>query len=493
MSITQAIQSALSGLQANQMQAAIVSRNIANAQTDGYVRKNVELGSKVVGGVGTGVEVQSISRKVDEYLIRDMRTSAARVGYQQALSNALTIYTDIVGQPQDERSLATMLGNLERQLKQLGDAPEDAALQQSAVTAAQNLVDTLHRTNDGIRQVREDADAQIAATVTNINSRLVQIHELNRQISAQGTGADNGDLIDQRDRLLDQLSSDLPIRVIQTGASVTVMTQNGVTLLDSEVHALSFSPSPVIPANAAYMPPPAATALSGLTVDGVDISPSSGYPGAIREGSISGLFELRDSIMPRFQKQIDELAAQLAAGFQAADTTVTGAPPNDTGFFTDAGGAVDPASYMAGLAGRITVNALVRPDAGGDPSRLRDGLHAAVSGASGDATQILAFQKIFTTTLSFDAAAGLQTSAKLADFAASSAIDAHSIRKVAENGLTAQKLVYDSLSTSRQSQDGVNVDDEMQKMLMIERSYAASAQVIAAANKMLDQILESLR
>ena len=124
MSITQAIQSALSGLQANQMQAAIVSRNIANAQTDGYVRKNVELGSKVVGGVGTGVEVQSISRKVDEYLIRDMRTSAARVGYQQALSNALTIYTDIVGQPQDERSLATMLGNLERQLKQLGDAPD---------------------------------------------------------------------------------------------------------------------------------------------------------------------------------------------------------------------------------------------------------------------------------------------------------------------------------------------------------------------------------
>src|SRR5690606_18956098 len=215
MSITQAIQSALSGLQANQMQAAIVSRNIANAQTDGYVRKNVELGSKVVGGVGTGVEVQSISRKVDEYLIRDMRTSAARVGYQQALSNALTIYTDIVGQPQDERSLATMLGNLERQLKQLGDAPEDVGHQQSAVPPAHILMDTFDGTNDDIRQEREDADAQIAATVTNITSRLVQIHELNRQTSAKGTGADNGDLIDQRDRLLVQLSSDLPIRVIQ--------------------------------------------------------------------------------------------------------------------------------------------------------------------------------------------------------------------------------------------------------------------------------------
>lgn len=490
MTISQAIQSAMSGLQATQTQAAIVSQNIANAQTEGYVRKDVNLGNRIVDGVGMGVEVQGISRKVDEYLIRDMRTAAAKVGKQDVLSASLSVFTDLVGQPQDERSLATALGNLDRALQELGNAPEDATLQKSAVAAAEALVSAFQTIDNGVQRAREDADSQIDSVVLNVNSTLHQINDLNRQISAQASaGVDTSDLRDERDRLLDSLARDMPINVIQSGHSVVVMTKGGVTLLDNAVHELSFQPSAIIPANSAYVPPPGPSPLSGLMVDGVDISPSSSYPGAIREGTLAGLFEIRDSIMPRAQKQADELAAHLAAGFQNADATVTGIAPADTGLFTDNGAAVDPLAYMPGIAGRLSVNALVQADA----ALMRDGIHAPAAGPAGDATQVHAFQAVFSQTFAFDPAAGLQVSANLTDFAASAAADIQKARSNADEAYVAQSLVLSGLSTTRQNRDGVNVDDEMQKMLSIERSYAASAQVISMANAMLDSLFEALR
>jgi flagellar hook-associated protein 1 FlgK len=490
MTISQAIQSAMSGLQAAQTQAAIVSQNIANAQTEGYVRKDVNLGNRIVNGVGMGVEVQGISRKVDEYLIRDMRIAAASVGRQDVLSASLTVFTDLVGQPQDERSLASALGKLDRALQELGNAPEDATLQKSAVAAAEALISSFQTIDRGVQKAREDADSQIDSIVRNVNSSLHRIDDLNRQIASQASaGIDTSDLRDERDRLLDSLARDLPINVIQSGHNVVVMTKGGVTLLDNAVHELSFQTSAIIPANSAYVPPPAASPLSGLMVDGVDISFSSTYPGAIREGTLAGLFEIRDSIMPLVQKQADELAAHVAAAFQAADATVTGAPPADTGLFTDNGGPVDPLAYVPGLAGRLSVNGLVEANA----ALLRDGVHATAAGAAGDPTQIHAFQAIFSQTFSFDPGAGLQTAAKLAEFAASATADIQKVRSEADRAYVAQSLVLSGLSNTRLNRDGVNIDDEMQKMLSIERSYAASAQVISMANAMLDSLFEAMR
>lgn len=491
MSISQAIQSALSGLNATQTQAAIVSRNISNAQTEGYVRKDVELGSLVVGGSGAGVSVLSISRTVDEFLIRDVRTAASRVGYQETLSAALSLYTDLVGQPQDERSLASALGEFQRELALLGENPEDVALQQAVAAKARDLTGVFKHTDSAIRQLREDADAQISGTVLNINRDLSEIHRLNLEIQGRGRDGDIGDLLDQRDRLIDRLSQEIPINVLPSNNGVTILTNGGVTLLDSEVHPLSFAASPVIPPNAAYTPPPGPSALSGLTVDGVDIAPGSNYPGALSGGKLAAHFEIRDRLMPRFQRQVDELASQLTAAFQNADATVTGVAPSDTGFFTDAGAAHDPLAYAPGLAGRIAVNTLIDPLAGGDPSRIRDGAHAAVPGPAGDPAQIQAFSAVFTQTFGFDPAAGIQTSATLLNYASNASSDAHTLRSTAQNNAKSETIAFDSLSNSRLSKDGVNIDDEMQKMLSIERSYAASAQVISAANRMLDQLLAS--
>jgi flagellar hook-associated protein 1 len=491
MSITQAINAALTGLRATQIQSAILSRNVANAGTPGYVRKDVDLSSLVLGGVGYGVRVDGIARRVDEFLIRDVRNALSGKAEQQVLAEALQYFTDIVGQPQDERSLASLLADFDRQLGELGESPESAPSQQAVVTSAESLVQVFQRTDAAIRQAREDADAQIAESVRTVNNALDRIKALNNEISARGNaGADYTDLKDERDNLIDQIAQEIPIRTVtQENGGVHIMTQGGSTLLDAEVSYLEFTPSPNIPASLQY-DPLTPGGLSGLEVDGIDIAPGSGNAGSIPSGRLAGLFQIRDTTMVRFQAQIDEAASQLIAGFQNADATVTGAPPADTGLFTDSGNAHDPAAYVAGLAGRITVNDMVTPEAGGDLWRVRDGIHAAAEGPPADNAQVRQFEAVFDSVMAFDPAAGLQTSAKLLDFASAAVSDQHAIRQQAETSLEGKSIAHDALSTSRLNRDGVNVDDEMQKLLTIERSYAANAQVLETANRMIARLFE---
>src|SRR3546814_16667982 len=95
------------------------------------------------------------------------------------------------------------------------------------------------------------------------------------------------------------------------------------------------------------------------------------------------------------------------ATFEAADASL-GTPPADAGLFTDAGSALDPAS-VAGLAGRIAVNDLVTPTAGGDLWRLQSGIPTAAPLGSSERTQAACCLAPFDTALPFDPSPGFAT------------------------------------------------------------------------------------
>src|SRR5690242_3586362 len=80
MDVSLSLQNALTGLQAAQSNLAVISSNIANAQTPGYSREIVPLSTQVVGNVGSGVLVGVTQRQVDENLsgaARDQDTAAS--------------------------------------------------------------------------------------------------------------------------------------------------------------------------------------------------------------------------------------------------------------------------------------------------------------------------------------------------------------------------------------------------------------------------------
>jgi flagellar hook-associated protein 1 FlgK len=148
----------------------------------------------------------------------------------------------------------------------------------------------------------------------------------------------------------------------------------------------------------------------------------------------------------------------------------------------------DPAEIV-GMADRIAVNPVVDPDQGGAAWRIRDGVGAAIPGTAGDATQVFRFLATFDDLLTYPADTGLAPTLSLSATAAELVSGQHSARAEAATRAERQALVADTLRQAHTNATGVNVDNELQRMLQLERSYAANANVVQTAARMLDELL----
>lgn len=462
MSLQTALTAALSGLRATQQQAALVSHNISNATTPGFVRKELDLSTAVTGGKGQGVRVDGVARRVDELLIRDARFEQSRYTAQEARASALADYANVLGQPQDERSVATALAKLQQAFSTLRDQADNDSAQAAVVDKADALVRRLHDTAAAATAVQADAKNRLQSSVDQVNTALVRVGELNSTIARQtAQGGDTTDLRDQRDRLLDQVSDEIGIRTYtrETG-EVVVMTRNGQTLLDREL----------------------APGAQPLQLVGTDLMAGGKVISAnpdqdIQSGRIMGYVQAADQDMPRALQQLDELAAGLVQQFQGAE-----ADPTQPGLFTDAGAAY---GATAGLASRIAVNDGVRTATW----KVQSGVQATTPLAPGDQTQIDRYLGAFSASRAFSAP-DMPANATLGDCATSLVSTQQGYRTTAESDMKTRKISADALTNARVNRDGVNVDDEMQKLLLIEQSYGASAQVIQVAGRMLDMLLQ---
>jgi flagellar hook-associated protein 1 FlgK len=89
MSLTSSLNTAVSGLQANQTLMRVASSNIANANTEGYTKKTGELSAIILGGVGAGVNVDDIRRTVDNFLIKEANNQSSTVAKADAHDRVL--------------------------------------------------------------------------------------------------------------------------------------------------------------------------------------------------------------------------------------------------------------------------------------------------------------------------------------------------------------------------------------------------------------------
>lgn len=462
MSVQLALTSALSGLRTTQQQAAMVSHNLANATTAGYVRRDLDLSAVTTAGRGAGVRVDAVARKVDELLIRDARFETSRYSGQEARASALADYALVLGQPQDEKSVSTQLSKLQQAFSRLHDMPNDDAARNAVVSQATALAGGLNRAAEAAQTVQDDARGRLQTSVDVVNTSLQRISDLNGKIATLETrGGDAGDLRDQRDRLLDQVSQEIGIRTYsREDGQVVVMTRNGQTLLD---HPLAPGEQPLT--------------LLGDEVMANGVALSANPDSEIQSGRIMGYVQTIKQDMPRAMAQLDELAAGLVQAFQGAE-----ADPTKPGLFTDAGAAY---GATAGLAWRIAVNGAVRTESW----RVQSGVQAATPLQPGDQTQIEKFQAVFTGTRSF-AATDMPANATLGSYATAMVSAQQGYRTGAESEMNARKISADTLETARINRDGVNIDDEMQKLLLIEQSYGASAQVVQVAGRMIDILLQ---
>ncbi len=225
---THVTQSALATVSA---ESALVSRNIGGSIVPGSRKKPPMLSQRPMAAS----EVASVTNAQSQAVFANVLSATAASATQSALSDGLTTLATIVGEPGSDTSPAEKLSDLTNALQQYEASPSDSSLASAAVTAGQNLASTLNNATATVQQVREDADSQMASSVSSINSLLTQFKSVNQQIvTGTATGADVTDLLDTRNSILTQLSQQIGITT-SAGANndMSIYTDSGVTLFQT--------------------------------------------------------------------------------------------------------------------------------------------------------------------------------------------------------------------------------------------------------------------
>ncbi|MDJ0825787.1 MAG: flagellar hook-associated protein FlgK [Rhodobacter sp.] len=482
MSISSSLTNALSGLTAATRAAEVVSSNISNAMTEGYGKREVRLSSNVLDGRGSGVRIDGVTRHSDPVLLGSRRGSEAALARSSVSAQFLTDIEAAIGLPGQPGALTERITQFEAALIEASSRPDSPARLQAAVQAASGLAEQLNRISDTVQAERLRADQAIARSVDQLNTALDQVQDLNARIAQfQGSAQDASSLIDQRQQVIDGIAELVPLREVpRQNGMVALFTPGGAVLLDGSAAEIGFSPVNAITPDMTL----GSGALSGLTVNGTPISvdPDSG---PLAGGRLAGLFAVRDVAAPEIQAQADAVARDLIDRFAdpAVDPSLTAGDP---GLFTDAGAALVVADEL-GLAGRIEINALVDPGAGGGHWRLRDGLGAAAPGDAGNATLLNALSDALTAER-VPASGGFAVARSAiglsGDFLSGVSVQAQD---------AAARESFDRAQTetlqAAELQAGVDTDDELQKLLVIERAFAANARVISTVDEMIQTLL----
>ncbi len=484
MSISAAISNAYSGLTSVSRMAKTVSDNISNAMNENYARREVITENRVVGGVGMGVRVTSIDRAMDAHSTASRRAGGASFAHANTIGTASTRMATTLGTPEDSTALAARMLSFDTALRRAADNPASAPARETVLAEAGGLAETLKSISTQTMAIRMDADAQIATQVRTVNVALKKIEAVNTEIRLRQGSGNTAALEDVRKKLIDEVSSLIPIKQIaREGGAVALYSEGGAALIDGSANVLGFTATPTITPDMTR----ASGALSGLTLNGRAMSIGTGT-GQLEGGGLAASFNVRDVLAPEFNARIDAVARDLVERFQSpsADPSLAA---GDAGLFTDNGAAFAPANEL-GLAQRLALNAAVDPAQGGDLWRLRDGINALSQGPAGADTQLRRMVDAMDARRPPSGATGLTNlvSATALSEGVTSLVAAQAAR--AEDTTAYNQGQFDLLRESELSITGVNTDYEMQQLLVIEQAYAANARVISTADKLMQTILD---
>ena len=338
----------MSGLRANQAALSLVSSNVANVETPGYVRKTVNQVQTTTGTGSAGVSVVGVNRELDVYVQKQVLTETSGASYATTLSNALQRLQGIYGDPSSNTTLESAFNTLTAALQALSTSSDSPAARSTAVNAAQSLAQMLNSTSAGIQSLRADAESSIKSSVDAANNAMQQIATINNQLlGTTGDDAAAASLLDQRDQYITQLSQLMDIRVLTNDRNqVTVFTNSGVQLVGSEAAKITFDAQGTVTPNTAWNSDPSKSTLGTLTLTfphGGDIDLIA--TNSIRSGSIAANLQLRDQTLVQAQAQIDQLAGAMASAL--SDKTTAGTK--------DAGPPVNFSLDLTGLQNGNTV------------------------------------------------------------------------------------------------------------------------------------------
>lgn len=326
MSLGSALSIAMSGMRANQAALAIVSSNVANANTAGYVVRNPNQVEQSTGDGGSNVRPAGVNRQLDQYVQSQLRTETSGGAYADQVANILSQLQSLYGTPGGAGSLEDAFSKFTTALQGLSSSSGTPSAQVNVLTAAQSLAQQLNATSKGIQSLRSNAEQDIGISVGQANVAMGQIAKINTQLQ----GLDPSDpaaasLMDQRDNAVNQLSTLMDVRVsVDNNNQISVFTPNGIQLVaGDQAGKLSFNSQGTVDAGDQWNANPSKSGVGTISIQfpngsNIDLIANK----AITSGQIGADLKLRDQTLVQAQSQVDQLAASMASSL--SDKTTAG-------------------------------------------------------------------------------------------------------------------------------------------------------------------------
>lgn len=456
MSLTSLLSIARSALLTQQKAIDVTGHNIANANTPGYSRQRLMLQPAAplqtgIGQLGRGVTAASLERFRDQYLEAGYRRENGDLGRFTSQNDVLSEVERAFGEPSDT-GLGAGLDQLFAAFGDLANDPTSSSARALARHAGASLARSFQDADRRITEAATLVQGKLAGAVSDINEIARQVAQLNAQLQGNSTGAREApDLKDQRDALVDRLSSLAGIRVIPRDNGTIGVLVGDVLLVDgTQAASLELRDQ-------------------GNGVFAVGI-PGSGRALTFQSGEVAALTELSATTLPALRAQLDALARSVVTevnALHAAGRTLTGA--TGVNFFDPTG--LTAASMHVSL----------------DVQRSTDNIAAGASGAPGDNAVALSIAALRTSGVASFGGRTLGESYQrlVADLGAQ-------VRD-ASRQQTAQDVLVSQAEALRRSVSGVSIDEEMTSLISQQNAYSAAARLVSVADEMMRDVLAMVR
>lgn len=369
-----ALWTATAGLKSTQAAINVVSQNVANAGTAGYVRRTIDTVSTAPGN--TGVASGAVTRSFDAAALKQLRSETAGAAYTSTRSNITSQLDKLYGTPGTSSALDGTFNTFTESLQELSASPTSAAARSTVLSNAATLASQINSAANTVQDLRSGIEAQLGTDTAVASSYLKNIAALNAKIQNTTDASSKADLQDQRDEAINSLSSYMDVSTVdQRDGTVTVMTGSGVTLVDrGNAATLSFDGHGTLNASSSY-----STDVSKRTVGTITATTPGGAqidlgaPGALRSGTLAAEFELRDTTLPQAQRQLDDLAAGMATSLTNKTVTSTTNPAQVDLSGIKAGNTLTlPVTFTDGSVRNVTLVAANGTTKAVDPSVTTD-------------------------------------------------------------------------------------------------------------------------
>jgi flagellar hook-associated protein 1 FlgK len=495
------------GLVATQNALNTVSHNISNANTAGYSRQRVDLEAytpyttpnmhQLIGGqLGQGPWVQQVTRSRDVFLDAQYRSSNGTLGLDTAIRDALQQVEGILTEP-SVSGINSAIQNFFDSAQELSLHPESMAVRANYIQQAIDMVNVFQQQGLQLSDLRRNLvgdpavaasldTSQLAISVNDVNTLLGNIAAINRSIiSVKASGAQPNDLMDQRDKLLDELSNLVDIEVTNYDNGQIDLSIGGQTMIRSadQVDSLEVvvnpnaPPGPPIPT---YDDVPAFV----QTVNG-GVVLNNGAGAEITAGRIKGISDMGGNdpnlstvrgVMEKLDALLDTIVTQVNL-LQQTGRDITGAlgPPDI--FFNDP--ALNPTETLNLFHWRVTQSVITDP--GEVAAAIDDATAPGGFAGVGDGRNALNMAQLRDQTF---AALGTTFIDYFNGITSKLGIDTRSY----QNTSSSQEGLVQAVDLRRQSVSGVNVDEEMIDMLRYQRAFEATSKTI----QMFDDVIKTI-